>query len=92
MKTGETVLILGASGGIGHMAVQLAQRMGARVLAVASGADGVDLVKQLGAEIAIDGHQDDIEAAVLDKGMTLTRKEKRAHVEEALPVHQMALF
>jgi NADPH:quinone reductase len=66
LKTGETVLIFGASGGIGHMAVQLAQRMGARVLAVASGADGVDLAKRLGAEIAIDGYKDDIEAAARD--------------------------
>ena len=33
LKQGETLLIFGASGGIGHMALQLARRLGARVLA-----------------------------------------------------------
>jgi len=60
LKAGESILILGASGGIGHLAVQLAKRMNARVLAVASGKDGVDFVKRLGADKVIDGHQDDI--------------------------------
>ena len=46
LKANESILILGASGGIGHLAVQLAKRMGARVLAVASGEDGVALVRQ----------------------------------------------
>ena len=60
LKAGETILILGASGGIGHLAVQLAKRMRARVLAVASGRDGVDFVKPLGADKVIDGHREDI--------------------------------
>jgi NADPH:quinone reductase-like Zn-dependent oxidoreductase len=60
LKGGESILILGASGGIGHLAVQLAKRMKARVLAVASGRDGVEFVKQLGADKVIDGHRDDI--------------------------------
>lgn len=57
----ETKLMLwGASGGVGHVALQLAKRMGARVFAIASGADGVELVKQLGADEAVDGRSDDI--------------------------------
>ena len=60
LKAGESILILGASGGIGHLAVQLAKRMKARVLAVASGQDGVGFVKRLGADKVIDGHQEDI--------------------------------
>jgi NADPH:quinone reductase len=60
LKAGESVLILGASGGIGHLAVQLAKRMKARVLAVASGQDGVEFVKRLGADKVIDGHHEDI--------------------------------
>lgn len=63
LQPGEAVMIFGASGGIGHLAVQLARQIGARVLAVASGEDGVSLVKQLGAELVIDGHQDDVLAA-----------------------------
>lgn len=62
LKAGETVLILGASGGIGHLAVQLAKRMGAKVFAVASGGDGVELVKRLGADAVVDGHEGDIAA------------------------------
>jgi len=60
LKAGESILILGASGGIGHLAVQLAKRMNARVLAVASGQDGVEFVNRLGADKVIDGHRDDI--------------------------------
>jgi NADPH:quinone reductase len=63
LKANESILILGAGGGIGHMAVQLAKRMGARVLAVASGEDGVAFVRRLGADKVVDGHKDDIQAA-----------------------------
>ena len=63
LKANESILILGASGGIGHMAVQLAKSMGARVLAAASGEDGVAFVRRLGADKVVDGHKDDIQAA-----------------------------
>ena len=63
LKSGESILIFGASGGIGHMAVQLAKRMGARVLAVASGIDGVALATEVGADMVIEGHKDDVLAA-----------------------------
>jgi len=63
LKRDESVMIFGASGGIGHMAVQLAKRMGARVFAVASGDDGVSLVNRLGAEVIVEGHRDDVAAA-----------------------------
>lgn len=55
LKRGESVMIFGASGGIGHLAVQLAKRLGARVFAVASGDDGVALAKRLGADAVADG-------------------------------------
>ena len=63
VKPDESVMIFGASGGIGHLAVQLAKRMGARVFAIASGSDGVALVKRLGADAVVDGRKDDIAAA-----------------------------
>jgi NADPH2:quinone reductase len=64
LKPGASLLILGASGGVGHLAVQLAKRMGTRVLAVASGEDGVDLVRRLGADAVVDGHHADVAAVV----------------------------
>jgi len=63
LRPGESVLIFGAGGGVGHLAVQLAKRLGARVFAVASGADGVELAKRVGADFAIDGRKDDVLAA-----------------------------
>jgi NADPH:quinone reductase len=63
LKQGESLLIFGASGGIGHLAVQLAKRMGGRVLAVASGDDGVALVRRLGADSVLDGHKGDVVTA-----------------------------
>jgi NADPH:quinone reductase-like Zn-dependent oxidoreductase len=62
LKRGETVIIHGASGGVGTLAVQFAKLRGARVLATASGEDGVALVRRLGAEAAVDGRHGDIAA------------------------------
>jgi NADPH:quinone reductase len=64
LQAGERLMIFGASGGIGHIAVQLAKRIGADVLAVASRKDGVELVRRLGADAAVDGREDDVRAAV----------------------------
>jgi len=63
LKAGETVIIHGASGGVGTLAVQFAKLRGAKVLAIASGDDGVALVRRLGADVAVDGHHADIAAA-----------------------------
>src|ERR1044071_4013343 len=63
LKKGESLMVFGAGGGIGHLAVQLAKRMGARVFAVASGDDGVALAKRLGADALANGRKDDVEAA-----------------------------
>jgi NADPH:quinone reductase-like Zn-dependent oxidoreductase len=60
LQPDESVMIFGASGGIGHLAVQLAKRLGARVFAVASGEDGVSFVNRLGADAAVDGHSNNV--------------------------------
>jgi NADPH2:quinone reductase len=54
----ETVLIFGASGAVGTLAVQFAKRRGARVLATASGRAATRLVRRLGAVAVIDGRSD----------------------------------
>jgi NADPH:quinone reductase len=63
LKEGESLLIFGASGGVGHLALQLAKRMGARVLAVSSGEDGVALARRLGADASVNGRKEDGAAA-----------------------------
>src|SRR5271155_6226301 len=63
LESGESLLIFGAGGGIGHLAVQFAKRMGARVLALASGEDGVALARRLGADVVVNGRKDDVAGA-----------------------------
>ena len=63
LEQGESLMIFGASGGIGHLAVQLAKRLGAHVFAIASGDDGVQFAKKLGADVAVDGRSDDVLSA-----------------------------
>jgi NADPH:quinone reductase len=55
VRSGKTLLVHGASGAMGHLAVQLGKRLGASVLAVASGEDGVALAARAGADLSIDG-------------------------------------
>jgi len=55
---GESVLIHGGTGGIGTFAIQYAKALGARVLTTAGSADKLDLCRQLGADVAIDYHDD----------------------------------
>jgi NADPH2:quinone reductase len=63
LEKDESVMIFGASGGVGHLAVQLAKLMGARVLAVASGDDGVALARKLGADAVVNGRKQDVAEA-----------------------------
>jgi len=63
LKAGETLIIHGASGAVGTLAVQFAKLRGANVFATASGDDGVALVRKLGADAVIDGRKGDIAAA-----------------------------
>jgi NADPH2:quinone reductase len=53
LQKGETVLILGASGGVGLTALELAKLMGAKVIAAASSKEKLDLCKEFGADEVI---------------------------------------
>ncbi len=66
VKRGEAVVIHGASGGVGSLALQFVKMRGARVLATASGRDGLAFVRRLGADAAADGRRDDLRAAALE--------------------------
>jgi NADPH:quinone reductase-like Zn-dependent oxidoreductase len=65
LQTGQTILIHGGSGGVGSFAVQIAKARGARVIATASTANQ-DLLKQLGADAAIDYTKTRFEDVVKD--------------------------
>jgi NADPH2:quinone reductase len=56
---GETVLIFGATGGVGTLAIQFAKRKRARVLATATGADAAALARKLGADDVFDARAAD---------------------------------
>ena len=72
-RAGETVLVHGASGGVGLAAIQVARALGLRVLGTAGTARGLDLVKAEGAHLAFDhgkaGYRDDILKATGGKGV-----------------------
>ena len=63
LKSGETLIIHGASGGVGSLALQFAKLRGVKVLATASGEDGLALVKRLGADAVVDSRHGDIAGA-----------------------------
>lgn len=64
-KAGETVLVHGASGGVGTAAVQIARAQGLRVLGTAGTPDGLRLVREQGAHEAFNHRDADYTAAVL---------------------------
>lgn len=66
VKRGDRVVIVGASGNVGMLALQFAKARGAYILGVASGRDGMAFVKRLGADVAVDGKRGDLEEALAD--------------------------
>lgn len=64
LEASQRLLVFGASGGVGHPAVQLAKAMGAQVIAVVSGADGAALAKKAGADSVVDTKGDDLARAI----------------------------
>lgn len=68
LKAGETLLIHGATSGIGVTAIQMAKAAGARVIATSRGATKAIAARQLGADLSLDATVDDLRAAIADFG------------------------
>jgi len=66
LKSGETFLVHGGSSGIGTTAIQLAHAFGARVIATAGSAEKCAACRKLGADIAINYHDEDFVAKSME--------------------------
>lgn len=64
LKAGETLLIHGATSGIGVTAIQMARAAGARVIATSRGAEKVSAARALGADLSLDATTDDMAAEI----------------------------
>lgn len=64
LQAGETVLVLGAAGGVGTAAIQIAKAVGARVIAAASTDEKCALCKSLGADATINYSTEDLREAI----------------------------
>jgi NADPH2:quinone reductase len=64
LKAGETVLVLGAAGGVGTAAIQIAKAMGARVIAAASTQEKCALCTSIGADATINYSTENLREAV----------------------------
>lgn len=68
LQPGDTLLVLGAAGGVGLTAVELGKLMGATVIAAARGADKLDICTKAGADHLIDTDKDDLREVVKSHG------------------------
>ncbi len=64
LQAGETLLVLGASGGVGLAAVELGKQMGAHVIAAASTQEKLDLCKKHGADELINYNEENLKERV----------------------------
>ncbi|GLH21205.1 NADPH:quinone oxidoreductase [Pseudomonas atacamensis] len=64
LRVGESILIHGGAGGVGHVAIQMAKAMGARVFTTVREANA-DFVRSLGADVVIDYTQEDYVEAIM---------------------------
>jgi NADPH2:quinone reductase len=64
LQPGETLLVLGAAGGVGLTAVEIGKLMGARVIACARGAEKLAIARNAGADHLIDSETDDLRGAI----------------------------
>jgi NADPH2:quinone reductase len=60
LQAGETLLVHAAAGGVGTGAIQIGKAAGARVIGVVGGADKVPLAREVGADVVINRHDEDL--------------------------------
>ena len=70
LRAGETLLVHGATSGIGVTAIQMAKAAGARVIATSRGVSKAAAARELGADLSLDAMNDDLAAAIADFGGT----------------------
>lgn len=68
LKPGETLVVLGAAGGVGLTAVEIGKVIGAKVIAVARGADKLKVAQEAGADHVIDAESDDLRGQIKAMG------------------------
>ncbi len=68
LKAGETLLIHGATSGIGVTAIQMAKAAGARVIATSRGSAKADAALKLGADVSLDASTGDLSTAIASAG------------------------
>jgi NADPH:quinone reductase len=68
LKANETLVVTGASGGVGLAAVEIGKKLGAKVIAIAGGADKCAVARERGADLTIDHQSQDIKNSI--KSMT----------------------
>lgn len=87
LKAGETLLVLGASGGVGLAAVELGKLMGAKVIAAASSDDKLALCKEYGADETINYETEDLKNRIKEltdgKGVDVVYDPVGGHYSEA---------
>jgi NADPH:quinone reductase len=66
LKPGETLVVLGAAGGVGTSAIEIGKAMGARVIAAASSEEKLSFCKKLGADETIDYSTADLRQRILE--------------------------
>ncbi|PWK34823.1 zinc-dependent alcohol dehydrogenase family protein [Cupriavidus plantarum] len=67
LRVGESILVHGGAGGVGHIAIQLAKAMGAKVFTTVREAN-FGFARALGADVVIDRQEDDVEAILRETG------------------------
>ncbi|WP_181174187.1 zinc-binding dehydrogenase [Mesorhizobium sp. B2-3-11] len=64
LKPGETLVVSGATGGVGLAGIEIAKRLGARVIACASGDAKMSQLRHLGVDVVLDFETDDLKKRI----------------------------